>query len=217
MRIPYSDMVSVFSRILESRGMAADDAALAARLFADASADGVHSHGLPPDPADRLAGAGDLHRCQRGGPDQMRGGLLPRPKQNLAEQYGRGFPVVLTLDRPEKGKKVNLSLDWGERLWYSNFTCESGLCCDAFLSASGTPFAADSARSGRQKTLCRRPMSFWLSCGGSLLLELRRKFAPFRACRRSGIFIARDNQTQTKEVPNYGESRRTGEDHPEML
>ena len=46
MRIPYSDMVSVFSRILESRGMAADDAALAARLFSDASADGVHSHGL---------------------------------------------------------------------------------------------------------------------------------------------------------------------------
>lgn len=52
---------------------------------------------------------------------------------------------------------------------------------------------------------------------GGLLLELRRKFAPFRACRRSGIFIARDNQTQTKEVPNYGESRRAGEDHPEML
>lgn len=46
MRVPYYDMVSVFSEVLQKHGMDADAAGLSAKLFADSSADGVHSHGL---------------------------------------------------------------------------------------------------------------------------------------------------------------------------
>lgn len=45
MRIPYSELVSIFSGILRKRGMDESDSFLSARLFADASRDGVHSHG----------------------------------------------------------------------------------------------------------------------------------------------------------------------------
>lgn len=45
MRIPYEKMVSIFSDVLEKHGMSGKDAALSAKLFADASRDGVHSHG----------------------------------------------------------------------------------------------------------------------------------------------------------------------------
>lgn len=46
MRIKYDEMVSVFKEKLEKYGITGDDADLAAKLFADASADGVHTHGL---------------------------------------------------------------------------------------------------------------------------------------------------------------------------
>ena len=46
MRVPYYEMISVFSGILQKYGMPEGDAGLSAKLFADASADGVHSHGL---------------------------------------------------------------------------------------------------------------------------------------------------------------------------
>ncbi|MDY5932081.1 MAG: Ldh family oxidoreductase, partial [Candidatus Ornithospirochaeta sp.] len=46
MRIPYDEMVSVFVEKLEKYGIKGDDAQLSARLFADASRDGIHTHGL---------------------------------------------------------------------------------------------------------------------------------------------------------------------------
>jgi 3-dehydro-L-gulonate 2-dehydrogenase len=46
MRIPYDDLVSEFVRVLRSLGFDEERASRAARLFADASRDGVHSHGL---------------------------------------------------------------------------------------------------------------------------------------------------------------------------
>lgn len=46
MRIPYDEMVKEFVRVLEKYGITGDDAYLSAKLFADASADGVHTHGL---------------------------------------------------------------------------------------------------------------------------------------------------------------------------
>lgn len=46
MRIPYLDLVSELKEILMKRGMTEEDAGLSSRLFVDASADGVHSHGL---------------------------------------------------------------------------------------------------------------------------------------------------------------------------
>lgn len=46
MRIPYDEMVSVFVEKLGKYGIKGDDAQLSARLFADASRDGIHTHGL---------------------------------------------------------------------------------------------------------------------------------------------------------------------------
>ena len=46
MRIPYDEMVAEFVRVLEKYGSEGDEAVLSAKLFADASADGVHTHGL---------------------------------------------------------------------------------------------------------------------------------------------------------------------------
>ena len=46
MRVPYGEMVSLLKEKLVSRGMDESRAELSARLFADASADGVHTHGL---------------------------------------------------------------------------------------------------------------------------------------------------------------------------
>src|SRR6185295_14656547 len=46
MRIPYTELHDVLQRILVETGFESDRAGLCARLFADASRDGVHSHGL---------------------------------------------------------------------------------------------------------------------------------------------------------------------------
>ena len=46
MRIHYDEMVAEFVRVLEKYGIEGDEAVLSAKLFADASADGVHTHGL---------------------------------------------------------------------------------------------------------------------------------------------------------------------------
>ena len=46
MRIPYDEIVTLLSAILRTCGFSVDRAVLAARLFTDASRDGVASHGL---------------------------------------------------------------------------------------------------------------------------------------------------------------------------
>ncbi len=46
MRVPYETMQAEFRRVLEKYGITGDDAALSARLFADASRDGIYTHGL---------------------------------------------------------------------------------------------------------------------------------------------------------------------------
>lgn len=46
MRIPYDEMVAQFVKVLEKYGIKGEDAKLSAKLFADASADGIHTHGL---------------------------------------------------------------------------------------------------------------------------------------------------------------------------
>ena len=46
MRVPYDDLVAEFVRVLRSVGFEGERALRAARIFANASRDGVHSHGL---------------------------------------------------------------------------------------------------------------------------------------------------------------------------
>src|SRR5579871_5733221 len=45
-KVPYKEIVDVLSRILLKHGFTQDRATLAAQLFADASRDGVYSHGV---------------------------------------------------------------------------------------------------------------------------------------------------------------------------
>lgn len=46
MRVPYDEMVRQFVRVLTKYGITGEEAELSAKLFADASAEGVHTHGL---------------------------------------------------------------------------------------------------------------------------------------------------------------------------
>ncbi|MDB5084192.1 MAG: malate/L-lactate dehydrogenase family [Bacilli bacterium] len=46
LRVPFTEMINEFKRILLSNGLTQERAALCARLFAEASCDGVYSHGL---------------------------------------------------------------------------------------------------------------------------------------------------------------------------
>lgn len=46
MRVKYDDMVKEFVRVLNKYGITGEDAELSAKLYADASRDGVHTHGL---------------------------------------------------------------------------------------------------------------------------------------------------------------------------
>jgi len=46
MRVPFDDVHDTLRRELLTAGMAPDRADLSARLFAETSRDGVHSHGL---------------------------------------------------------------------------------------------------------------------------------------------------------------------------
>ena len=46
MRVPYETMFGEFLRVLNKYGITGEDAALSAKLFADASRDGIYTHGL---------------------------------------------------------------------------------------------------------------------------------------------------------------------------
>ena len=46
MRVPYETMRKEFIRVLEKYGIAGQRAELSASLFADASRDGIYTHGL---------------------------------------------------------------------------------------------------------------------------------------------------------------------------
>ena len=46
MRVPYETMTREFERVLHKYGITGEDAKLSAKLYADASADGVYTHGL---------------------------------------------------------------------------------------------------------------------------------------------------------------------------
>ena len=46
MRVKYDEMVKEFIRVLNKYGIKGEDAKLSARLYADASRDGVYTHGL---------------------------------------------------------------------------------------------------------------------------------------------------------------------------
>ena len=46
MRVSYDTMYAEFVRVLEKRGFTQEQSALSAKLYADASRDGVYTHGL---------------------------------------------------------------------------------------------------------------------------------------------------------------------------
>ncbi|MBQ7064240.1 MAG: 3-dehydro-L-gulonate 2-dehydrogenase [Firmicutes bacterium] len=107
MRVPYDEMVAVFKRVLLKYGMREDKADRAAHLFADASRDGVYTHGLNRFPRyiEYIeAGAIDLDAepelvQQFGaiarydghkGPGNLNAEICAQKAMELADQYGIG-------------------------------------------------------------------------------------------------------------------------------
>jgi 3-dehydro-L-gulonate 2-dehydrogenase len=75
-RIPYPDVVSTLEDVLRRLGLPPQDAELGARLFADASRDGVHSHGLRRFPRFvEMARAGEVDVSARAEPVTRHGPL----------------------------------------------------------------------------------------------------------------------------------------------
>ncbi|HUX12237.1 MAG TPA: 3-dehydro-L-gulonate 2-dehydrogenase [Spirochaetia bacterium] len=107
MRIEFEEVVATLAQILLEKGFEADDAALSARLFAEASRDGVASHGLNRfaqyadaidrreiDPAarpQRVESAGALERWDgRRGPGNLNAWRSMHRAMQLADSHGIG-------------------------------------------------------------------------------------------------------------------------------
>jgi 3-dehydro-L-gulonate 2-dehydrogenase len=107
LRVPYSELVDQLTRVLQGRGFSPERAALSAALFADASRDGVHSHGLNRFPSYldnirkgridihaepvKVQEAGALERWDgRRGPGNLNAYASMQRAIELAREYGMG-------------------------------------------------------------------------------------------------------------------------------
>jgi len=107
MRVPYETMYTVFSEILQKNGMTPERAGQAAKLFADASRDGVYTHGLNRFPRyvrniqggiidvtaepELISRMGALARYDgHHGPGNLNAQFCTERAMELADQYGVG-------------------------------------------------------------------------------------------------------------------------------
>jgi 3-dehydro-L-gulonate 2-dehydrogenase len=107
MRIPFPELVAALERILVRERFDPERAALCARLFAEASRDGVYSHGLNRFPrfvdairrgvvdvgasAERVSGSGPLERWRgRRGPGNLNAHACMARAIDLAREHGLG-------------------------------------------------------------------------------------------------------------------------------
>ncbi|NCB26717.1 MAG: 3-dehydro-L-gulonate 2-dehydrogenase [Bacteroidia bacterium] len=110
-RVMYKDMVEQFVRVLEKYGITGDDAALSAKLFADASLEGVYTHGLNRFPkfiASIQNGSVDVHAravlCEsygmlerwdgRQGPGNLNAWISMQRAIELAKQHTVGIVAL---------------------------------------------------------------------------------------------------------------------------
>src|SRR5256885_14356419 len=85
MRVPFDELYETLRRALAATGMDADGASLSARLFAEASRDGVASHGLNRFPR-------FMRGVQRGVVDVRARALRTEARGALERWDGRGGP-----------------------------------------------------------------------------------------------------------------------------
>jgi Malate/L-lactate dehydrogenases len=111
MRVKYEDMIKEFVRVLEKNGITGDDAALSAKLFADASAEGVYTHGLnrfpkyiyaiqkgtikPDKRAVKVASFGALERWDgQEGPGNLNAYICTKRAIELAKEHTVGIVAL---------------------------------------------------------------------------------------------------------------------------
>ncbi|MBV9773503.1 MAG: 3-dehydro-L-gulonate 2-dehydrogenase [Gemmatimonadetes bacterium] len=120
MRVPYPQLHDTLARVLRGLGFAPDDADLCARLFAEASRDGVASHGLnrfprfvqavrdgvvdPRVSAERVSGAGPLERWDgRRGPGNLNAHRCMERAITLAREHGIGCVALANTNHWMRG------------------------------------------------------------------------------------------------------------------
>ena len=111
MRVPYEKMISEFERVLHKYGITGDDASLSARLYADASCDGVYTHGLNRFPkfiksiqsgavdvtkrAVKVEGFGPMERWDgQMGPGNLNAWIATQRAIELAKSYSVGVVAL---------------------------------------------------------------------------------------------------------------------------
>ncbi len=119
-RVPYDDLVAEFVRVMRSVGFDEARARRAARIFADASRDGVHSHGLNRFPLfvetieqgfvrvdgvpERIAGFGSVERWNgNGGPGLLNAALAMERAISLARDHGIGCVALQNTNHWQRG------------------------------------------------------------------------------------------------------------------
>ncbi|MCA1790657.1 MAG: 3-dehydro-L-gulonate 2-dehydrogenase [Thioalkalivibrio sp.] len=110
-RVPYDHLADEFQRVLRAVGFTADRAGTAARIFANASRDGVHSHGLNRFPVfvgtvqkghvradarpERIGGSGAVERWDGNlGPGNLNAWTSMERAIELAQEYGVGLVAL---------------------------------------------------------------------------------------------------------------------------
>ncbi len=119
-RVPYDDLVSEFVRVLRATGFDEERARRAARLFADASRDGVHSHGLNRFPLfvatiqqgfvrvdgvpERMTAFGAVERWNgNAGPGLLNAEFAMGRAMSLAREHGIGCVALQNTNHWQRG------------------------------------------------------------------------------------------------------------------
>jgi 3-dehydro-L-gulonate 2-dehydrogenase len=120
LRVPYAQLVSELERVLLALGFGAERAARAAHIFADASRDGVHSHGLNRFPLfvstveqgfvrvdgvpERIVAFGALERWNgHGGPGLLNAEFAMERAIGLAREHGIGCVALQNTNHWQRG------------------------------------------------------------------------------------------------------------------
>jgi 3-dehydro-L-gulonate 2-dehydrogenase len=164
MRIPFDEMVAVLSAALRGTGMAEDRAVVCARLFAEASRDGVASHGLNRFPRflrmigrgvvdvhaspAKIASAGALERWDgRRGPGNLNARAAMTRAIELARDHGIGCVALSNTNHWMRG---------GAYGWQAADAGVIGLCWTNTL-ANVPPWGASTPRIGNNPLVIAVP------------------------------------------------------------
>ena len=174
MRVPYQDLYDVLVRVLTAHGFEPERAALCARLFAEASRDGVYSHGLNRFPRfietirngivdvaarpERVAADGALERWDgRRGPGNLNAYASMDRAIALAREHGVGCVALSNTNHWMRG---------GSYGWQAADAGMIAICWTNTLR-NLPPWGASEARVGNNPLVVAAPRS-----SGHLVLDM---------------------------------------------